>query len=135
MASFSEVLLSAWSALQGAVLSSLKVGPPVLSAFTPLLTTLLVIFPPLLLLFAFPGRVSRALQSVPGPPGVPLLGNSLEILRSGFNNCQTRWLLAYGSLFKYEIGHGNVVLAVADPELVQQVGGFSECWLSASCLH
>jgi hypothetical protein len=51
MASFSELLLSPWSALQG-VLSSLK-EPPVLSTFTPLLITLLVILP-LLLLFVFP---------------------------------------------------------------------------------
>jgi hypothetical protein len=114
MASFVEVLQTAWSALQHSV-----------SSFTdvlPLLVSLLAILP-LLKPFFFPSRQSRALHNVPGPLSYPLVGNLVEFFRKGYHVCHLRWLLAYGPVFKYEMGKGNTVLTVAEPDLVQQVRG------------
>jgi cytochrome P450/nitrite reductase/ring-hydroxylating ferredoxin subunit len=62
----------------------------------------------------------RQLEDLPGPKGIPLLGNSLQIDLDRFHLVQERWAAEYGPLYLYRMGP-NRVLGVADPELNEAV--------------
>ena len=50
----------------------------------------------------------RTLSDLPGPKGLPLLGNLLQLN------------FKFGTLYRFQVGLRQVV-AVADPELIQQI--------------
>jgi cytochrome P450 len=57
---------------------------------------------------------------LPGPPGVPLLGNVLQIKPKECHRLWGRWAEQYGSPFVFRVGTTRI-LAVADAEAIQQL--------------
>jgi cytochrome P450 len=53
------------------------------------------------------------LSHIPGPPGLPLLGNAHQISLSGFVKCFETWALQYGGMYKVNLV-GTPVLVVSD---------------------
>jgi cytochrome P450/nitrite reductase/ring-hydroxylating ferredoxin subunit len=69
---------------------------------------------------AGPSAARRTLDELPGPKGIPILGNALQIDLSQFHLVLERWAAAHGSLFVYRMGP-KPILVVADPTLNEQV--------------
>jgi cytochrome P450 len=69
---------------------------------------------------AKPATRLRRYEDLPGPPGLPLLGNALQIEGHRFHQQLETWAEQYGPLFKLQIG-GRKLLIVGDHELVAQV--------------
>ncbi len=64
-------------------------------------------------------RTDGSLASMPGPPGLPVVGNLLTYARDPLGS-QLRWVAEYGDLIRYRLGGQEVVLTT-DPELVRDV--------------
>lgn len=62
----------------------------------------------------------RRLASVPGPRGIPLLGNALQIKPDIFHQQLEAWAASYGSCFQFRIA-GRHFLAVTDPAVIAAV--------------
>jgi cytochrome P450/nitrite reductase/ring-hydroxylating ferredoxin subunit len=62
----------------------------------------------------------RRLRDLPGPRGLPLLGNSLELDPQALHTVLEKWAQEYGSLYVFRLGPQRT-LAVSDPALCQQV--------------
>jgi cytochrome P450 len=62
----------------------------------------------------------RTLEELPGPRGVPLLGNLLELDPKEWHLALERWAYRYGPMLVYRIGTRPFLL-VSDPELAQTV--------------
>lgn len=61
---------------------------------------------------------------IPGPPSDPLLGNILDIQKSGgFPNYLPSLHSQYGKLTKLWLGSSNFVVSISDPPLVAEVAG------------
>ena len=60
-----------------------------------------------------------SLRAIPGPRGVPVLGNLGAYARDPLG-CQTRWVAEHGDLVRYRLGGQEVVLA-CDPDAVREV--------------
>ncbi len=59
----------------------------------------------------------RRIQDLPGPPGLPFLGNLLQIETSRLHLVAERWSRAYGDYFRFRIGPREIV-ALANPEAI-----------------
>ncbi|MEO1054786.1 MAG: cytochrome P450 [Bacteroidota bacterium] len=64
--------------------------------------------------------VVRNIDELPGPKGVPLLGNIHQIDLKKLHQSLETWSQAYGSLYKIKFGK-NPVVVTTDPELGQQI--------------
>src|SRR5690349_17188345 len=62
----------------------------------------------------------RALTDLPGPTGLPLVGNVLQLDLTQLHRVLLRWTDEFGALFKFQLGQ-KPVLVVADPELNQTI--------------
>jgi cytochrome P450 len=62
----------------------------------------------------------RTLDQLPGPRGLPLLGNALEIKPKELHRILGRWAEQYGPLFVFRVANTRI-LAVADADIVQQL--------------
>lgn len=62
----------------------------------------------------------QALTELPGPKGLPLLGNLLQLDLKQLHRVLERWGDEFGALFKFELGQRPVVV-VTDPELNQTI--------------
>jgi cytochrome P450 len=62
----------------------------------------------------------RALTELPGPKGLPLLGNLLQLDLKQLHRVLERWGNEFGTLYKFELGQRPVVV-VTDPELNQTI--------------
>lgn len=62
----------------------------------------------------------RRLADLPGPRALPLLGNALQLERTGVHQNMEDWSRQYGPLFRVSIGRVGM-LVVADPGLIAQV--------------
>jgi cytochrome P450 len=60
---------------------------------------------------------SRNLADLPGPAGIPLLGNILQMDSDRFHQTLEKWADEFGSLYKIKIGRKSL-LVVADPTLI-----------------
>ena len=59
----------------------------------------------------------RNIEDLPGPRGLPLVGNLLQLRRSRIHRDVERWARQYGPLFRFRLGPGKI-LVVADHELI-----------------
>ncbi len=62
----------------------------------------------------------RTLDDLPGPRGLPLVGNLLQIRMGTMHQTIERWADEYGPFFRFELG-GRRFLAVADHEAVTAI--------------
>ena len=65
-------------------------------------------------------KVLRRFQDLPGPRGIPLLGNALQLDASRFHQQLEQWRLEFGPLFKMQIGKRKL-LAVGDHQLIAAI--------------
>jgi len=62
----------------------------------------------------------RTLDDLPGPRGLPVIGNSLQIGIQNFHRVQEAWAAEYGPLYLYRLGPNRIV-GVADPQLNETI--------------
>lgn len=65
-------------------------------------------------------RVRRRIDNLPGPTGLPLIGNVHQIELERLHLVLERWATEYGPLYKYRMG-SNVVVVVSDPTVSEQI--------------
>lgn len=75
-----------------------------------------------------PDRPLRAVKDLPGPRGLPLLGNLLQVDIARAHTIMQRWADAFGPIYRFRIAHRDVVV-ISDTELINAVlrdrpGGF-----------
>ncbi|MEO6623343.1 MAG: cytochrome P450 [Burkholderiaceae bacterium] len=63
---------------------------------------------------------TRRIQDLPGPPGIPVFGNSFQIKPSHVHQDMERWADTYGALFRVQLGRRQQ-LVVADHALLSAV--------------
>ncbi len=61
-----------------------------------------------------------SLRDLPGPKGLPFLGNLLELDLKRFHSILEGWASDYGPMYKFKIA-GKPVVVVSDPDLVHEV--------------
>jgi cytochrome P450 len=62
----------------------------------------------------------RQIAELPGPPGLPILGSSLQLDRLRVHHTIEQWNRKYGEIFRFRIGTRQVV-AVSNPDLIAAV--------------
>ena len=62
----------------------------------------------------------RTLKNLPGPDGLPILGNILQLDLQRLHSILEQWADTYGSVYKFRIARKNVV-AVSDVNLINEV--------------
>jgi cytochrome P450 len=66
------------------------------------------------------GPSGRPLRTLPGPRGLPLLGNLLQLKATQLHTILEHWADRYGPLYTFRLGWKPVV-AIAEPALIQEV--------------
>ena len=66
------------------------------------------------------GALPRALADLPGPPGLPVLGNSLQIERERFHQQLEAWAREHGDPFSFRIGKRRFLVTSA-PDTIGSV--------------
>lgn len=62
----------------------------------------------------------RRIRDLPGPRGVPLLGNALQIHRERLHQVAEQWVREYGEVFRFRIASRQFVV-MSNPEMVAAV--------------
>jgi cytochrome P450 len=62
---------------------------------------------------------SRRAEDLPGPAGIPLLGNALQIDSRRFHADLERWERTYGSLYKFRLGSQTIVVSAQKDEIMR----------------
>ncbi len=65
-------------------------------------------------------RAARSIDDLPGPPGLPLIGNLHQLNLTESHRTLERWASQYGPTFRFKNGRQSVV-ALSDPKHVAQV--------------
>jgi cytochrome P450 len=65
-------------------------------------------------------RTGGSIRDLPGPRGVPLLGNLLELDIPRLHEVLEGWAAEYGPVYRYRLGR-KWILALSDPDLIAQV--------------
>ncbi|MET0884860.1 MAG: cytochrome P450 [Mycetocola sp.] len=65
-------------------------------------------------------RSLRAYKDLPGPRGLPLIGNLLQLDIARAHTTLQRWADEFGPIYRFGIGHRDVVV-ISDTELVNEV--------------
>jgi cytochrome P450 len=63
---------------------------------------------------------TRRIRDLPGPPGLPLIGNLLQINRTRLHRILEQWSGTYGECFRFRIV-GREFLAIANPDAIAAV--------------
>lgn len=63
---------------------------------------------------------SKPIHALPGPKGLPLVGNLHQLDLNQLHRVLERWVNEFGTMFTFRLGTRPVV-AVADPELIQEI--------------
>jgi len=66
------------------------------------------------------GKRLRTIASLPGPRGLPVLGNALQIDASRIQDVLEAWARRFGPFFRFRLG-ARKVLAIADPQAINVV--------------
>ena len=66
-----------------------------------------------------PRRV-RAIRELPGPRGLPLLGNLLQLDTGRMHTILSQWADEFGPMYRYRVANKNAVV-LADPGLINEV--------------
>lgn len=61
----------------------------------------------------------RRIDSLPGPKGLPLVGNAFQLDIPRLHEILEGWAAEYGPVFRYRLGP-NTLVAVTDPDLVDE---------------
>jgi len=59
----------------------------------------------------------RGIADLPGPRGLPLIGNMLDVDSLQFHRVLEKWASEYGSMFKVKLG-GKTIVVVSDNDLI-----------------
>ena len=62
----------------------------------------------------------RRIEDLPGPPGIPLLGNALQVQSETLHQQAERWTRQYGEVFRFRIAARRFVV-MSNPEMVATV--------------
>src|SRR6478672_11143788 len=62
----------------------------------------------------------RTTKQLPGPKGLPLLGNLLQLDLTRLHQVLEKWCNEFGTIYAFELGPKAVVV-VAEPELIQNI--------------
>ena len=62
----------------------------------------------------------RTLSELPGPRGLPLLGNLLQLDLKQLHRVLERWCDEFGTLYTFKLGR-KLVVVIAEPELIQNI--------------
>src|ERR1035441_10345263 len=62
----------------------------------------------------------RTLTELPGPRGLPLVGNLLQLDLKQLHRVLERWCNEFGALYTFKLGR-KPVLVIADPDLIQTI--------------
>ena len=63
---------------------------------------------------------SRRINDLPGPPGMPVLGNALQVKSETLHQQAEQWTRKYGSVFRFRIAARQFVV-MSDPEMIATV--------------
>jgi cytochrome P450 len=63
----------------------------------------------------------RDIEDLPGPRGVPILGNLLQLKPASIHQQIEQWAREYGPFFKFRFGRRMLVLAITDHETISAV--------------
>ena len=61
-----------------------------------------------------------SLTQLPGPKGVPILGNLLQIDLQKLHTILEKWSDVYGGIYKFKLAN-KIVVAISDPALIQNI--------------
>lgn len=64
-------------------------------------------------------RAVRPFRSLPGPRGLPLLGNLFQLRETDQHLVMEDWADRYGPMYRIRLGHYRILM-VADPQLVEE---------------
>ncbi len=64
-----------------------------------------------------PNSTPRRLRDLPAPPGLPLIGNLLQLERDRFHLTLEQWRRTYGDYYRFR-NVNREVLVVSDPEAI-----------------
>ncbi|WP_325101091.1 cytochrome P450 [Paraburkholderia kururiensis] len=66
------------------------------------------------------GTSSRSLEQLPGPKGIPIFGNALQLHPSRMHLVFESWRRQFGPIYKYRVMN-RPAIAIAEPALISQV--------------
>ena len=67
-----------------------------------------------------PEKTRHSLSQLPGPKGLPILGNLLQIDLQKLHSILEEWAAIYGDIFQFKLVN-RTVIAISEPTLIQNI--------------